>query len=190
MSTSTSAAAPVGAPRWQPVLHRWPSALGLLGAASILATGADRETLAIAVCVAALCYLGAAALGRPWVAWAGIVGASVVVVASELVALVWWAGIGIAALTLVVAGRLGRASRPALTAQTAALLVFGALAVTALFLAPRLGLVLAGVVLASHAGWDAVHYRRDQVVPRSLAEFCMLLDVPLGVGFVVLAVLG
>ncbi len=34
------------------------------------------------------------------------------------------------------------------------------------------------------------HYRRDQVVPRSLAEFCMLLDVPLGVGFVVLAVLG
>jgi len=71
-----------------------------------------------------------------------------------------------------------------------ALLVFGGLAVTALFLAPRLGLVLAGVVLASHAGWDVVHYRRDQVVPRSLAEFCMLLDVPLGVGFVVLAVLG
>ncbi len=146
--------------------------------------------MAITVCVAALCYLGAAALGRPWVAWAGIVGASLVVVASELVALVWWAGIGIAALALVVAGRLGRASRPALTAQTAAVLVFGGLAVTALFLAPRLGLVLAGVVLASHAGWDAVHYRRDQVVPRSLAEFCMLLDVPLGVGFIVLAVLG
>ena len=83
--------------------------------------------MAITVCVAALCYLGAAALGRPWVAWAGIVGASLVVVASELVALVWWAGIGIAALTLVVAGRLGRASRPALTAQTAALLVFGGL---------------------------------------------------------------
>ena len=86
----------------------WPSALGLLAAASILATGADRETLAIAVCVAALCYLGAAALGRPWVAWAGIVGASLVVVASELVALVWWAGIGIAAFALVVAGLLGR----------------------------------------------------------------------------------
>ncbi len=63
-------------------------------------------------------------------------------------------------------------------------------AATALFLAPRLGLVLVGVVLASHAVWDAVHYRRDQVVPRSLAEFCMMLDVPLGVGFVVLAVLG
>ena len=83
--------------------------------------------MAITVCVAALCYLGAAALGRPWVAWAGIVGASLVVVASELVGLVWWAGISIAALALVVAGILGRTSRPALTAQTAALLVFGGL---------------------------------------------------------------
>ncbi len=60
----------------------------------------------------------------------------------------------------------------------------------ALFLAPRVGLVLAGLVLASHAVWDVVHYRRNQVVPRSLAEFCMLLDVPLGVGFIVLAVIG
>ncbi len=30
----------------------------------------------------------------------------------------------------------------------------------ALFLAPRVGLVLADVVLASHAVWDVVHYRR------------------------------
>ncbi len=43
-----------------------------------------------------------------------------------------WTGIGIAALALVVTGLLGRASRPVLTAQTAALLVFGGLAVTAL----------------------------------------------------------
>ena len=53
------------------------------------------RAVAIAVCVAALCYLGAAALDRPWVAWAGIVGGSLVVVASELVSLVWGLGAGV-----------------------------------------------------------------------------------------------
>ncbi|MDQ3151323.1 MAG: hypothetical protein M3R63_06275 [Actinomycetota bacterium] len=121
MSIPMSAAAPVGVSRWQSALHRWPSALGLAAAVVVLATSADRETLAITVSVAALCYLGAAAIGRPWVAWAGIVGGSLVVVANELVGLVWWAGIGIAAFALVVAGLLGRVPRPALSAQTAAL---------------------------------------------------------------------
>ncbi len=60
---------------------------------------------------------------------------------------------------------------------------------TALFLAPRAGLVLAGPCWRP-CRVDVIHYRRDQVVPRSLAEFCMLLDIPLGVGFVVLAMVG
>ncbi|GGM18000.1 hypothetical protein GCM10012279_40230 [Micromonospora yangpuensis] len=85
---------------------------------------------------------------------------------------------------------LGRASRPALIAQTGALVGFGTLAVGSLYLAPTVGLVLSGLVLAGHGVWDLWHYRRDRVVPRSLAEFCMLLDVPLGVGFLVLAALG
>jgi hypothetical protein len=49
--------------------------------------------------------------------------------------------------------------------------------------------VAAGVVLASHAVWDLVHLRSGRVVPRSLAEFCIALDVPLGLGFVLLAAL-
>lgn len=188
--TASTSAAPTGVSRWHALLHRWPSALGLVAAALTVMGPADRETPAITVSVAALCYLGAAALGRPWVAWAGILGGSLVVVAGELLGLVWWGAIGIVALVLVVAGLLGGVSRPALTAQAAALAGFGGLAVAALFLAPRAGLVLAGAVLAIHAGWDVVHYRRNQVVPRSLAEFCILLDVPLGIGFVVLAVAG
>jgi hypothetical protein len=36
--------------------------------------------------------------------------------------------------------------------------------------------------------WDLEHYRRDVVVPRSLSEFCMLLDAPLGVAAIVLAI--
>lgn len=122
-------------------------------------------------------------MGRPWVAWAGIVGGSLVVVASELVGLVWWAGVGIAAVALVIAGLLGRAARGALTAQTAALLGFGGLTVVALFLAPRAGLcwpVSAGE--PRRVGpWSTSG--AIMVVPRSLAEFCMLLDVPLGVRF-------
>ena len=71
-----------------------------------------------------------------------------------------------------------------------ALLVYGGLACAALLLAPRAGLVLAGLALAAHALWDMEHYRRDLVVPRSLSAFCMALDVPLGLGAVVLAVTG
>jgi hypothetical protein len=104
--------------RRQVIVHRWPSALGLAAAAAQLATGAGRETVAIVMCVAALCYLGAAALGRRWVSWAGIVAGSIVVVASEVIGLPWWAGVGIVAFALVMVGLLGGASRPALTAPS------------------------------------------------------------------------
>jgi hypothetical protein len=170
------------------LLHRWPSALGLLAAGGQIATGANRNSVAITLGVALLCYLGAAALHRPWVAWAGIAGGSLVVVAGELAGLPWWVAVGIVAAGLVAVGLVIRAPRPALTAQTAALLGFGGLAVAALFLAPRAGMVLAGLALAAHAGWDVVHYRRNEVVPRSMAEFCILLDVPLGLALVALAV--
>ena len=172
------------------LLHRWPSALGLLAAAGQIATGVNRDAVAITLGVALLCYLGAAALDRPWIAWAGIAGGSLVVVAGELAGLPWWVAIGVVAAALVAIGLIGRAPRPALTAQTAALLGFGGPAVAALFLAPRAGMVLAGLALAAHAAWDVVHYRRDAVVPRSLAEFCLLLDVPLGLALVGLAVTG
>ncbi|GIG92091.1 hypothetical protein [Plantactinospora endophytica] len=189
MEASSAGVVRAGFPRWHAVLHRWPSLLGLAVAVPQLALGVDRETVAIVVCVATLCYLGAAAFDRPWVAWAAIPGASVVVTVSKITGLAWWAGTGIAALALVVVGLVNWAPRPAFTAQVWALIGYGGLAVAALAVAPRAGLVLAGLVLAVHGVWDLVHYRRDRVVPRSLAEFCMLLDLPLGIGAVVLAFL-
>jgi hypothetical protein len=178
------------APRSQGILHRWPSALGLAIAALQLASGLDTETVATVIGVAVLCYLGAAAFDRRWVAWAGAVAVSGVVIASQAIGLAWWAVSGLVALALVVAGLLLGVPRPPLAAQTAALLGYGGVAVAALFLAPRLGLALAGVALVGHGVWDVLHYRRNQVVHRSLAEFCVLLDVPLGVGAVVLAIAG
>ncbi|MEE6258143.1 hypothetical protein [Plantactinospora sonchi] len=189
MDTSTSAALRGDASHRPAILHRWPSAVGLTAAVLVLATGPDRQTLSITVCAATLCYLGAAALARPWVAWAAVPGFSLVIIASRVLGLPWWAVAGIAALILVVVGLVGRVSYPALTAQAVAVAGFGGLAVAALLIAPSFGLVLAGLVLASHGIWDAVHYRRNAVVPRSLAEACMLLDVPLGLGFIVLAAL-
>lgn len=53
---------------------------------------------------------------------------------------------------------------------------FGGLAVVAVVISPLLGLALAGVALAGHAAWDYVHWRRNEVVPRSLAEFCFVLE--------------
>jgi hypothetical protein len=172
------------------LLPRWPTAVGLLAAAAAIAVGADRETVGVTVAVAQLCYLGAAALDRPWVAWAGVLGASVVVTVGELAGLTWWGATAIAAATLVVIGLIIKAPRSALTAQTAALLGFAGLAVVALVITPRAGMIVAGLALASHAGWDFIHHRRNAVVPRSLAEACIFLDVPLGLTLVVLAFTG
>ncbi|ROT33828.1 hypothetical protein [Micromonospora sp. HM5-17] len=189
-NATTSLPVGVGVRRWHAILHRWPSVLGLAAAVAVLATGADRETLSIVVCAATLCYLGAAALARPWVAWALVPGFGVVIVASDLLDRPWWVVTGVAALVLVGVGLLGRVSYRDLAAQGGAALGYGGLAVAALHLAPQAGLVLVGLVLAAHAGWDAIHYRRARVVPRSLAEACMLLDLPLGLGFLVLAAVG
>lgn len=196
---NTSPAAPPGtatapgdeAPRWHAVVHRWPAVVGLAAAALILAGPPERDVPALVVGVAALCYLGAAALGRPWVAWALVPLGAALVTVGELLGVAWWAVVAGAAVVLLVAGLLRGAPRTPLSAQTAALAAFGGLAALAVLLdAPRVGLALAGLTLASHAVWDAIHLRRRQVVPRSLAEACLFLDVPAGLGFVALALAG
>ena len=81
---------------------------------------------------------------------------------------------------------LRRASQPALTAQSLAMLGYGGVAMIGLALVPVAGAVLASLSLIAHAIWDLIHYRRKAVVPRSLAEFCMFFDVPLGAAVIVL----
>lgn len=107
----------------------------------------------------------------------------------------WPAVLGLAAAILslaIGASRDGVATTVGVAAlcylAAAALVGFGGAAVAGLFIAPRAGLVLAAIALASHAVWDVIHYRRRQVVPRSLAEFCFVLDVPLSVGAIIPAV--
>ncbi|MGY1833123.1 hypothetical protein ACI8AA_22135 [Geodermatophilus sp. SYSU D01180] len=72
-------------------------------------------------------------------------------------------------------GDLG--NRRLLTAQTAAVLGFGALAIAAV----AVDLDAARYVLAAgwlaHAGWDVVHHRLGRVVPRWYAETCLVADL-------------
>lgn len=162
------------------VLHRWPTLVGLLAAASQILTGADRTTVGIVVAVATICYLAAAALGRPWAAWAAIPVVSLIITGGAVAGVAPMTTLGATAAVLVVTGLVLGVSRRALGAQTAAALAYGGLVVAGLAMAPDVGLVLVGVTLMAHAGWDIVHIRRRIVVPGSLAEFCIALDLTLG----------
>ncbi|MGH4026957.1 MAG: hypothetical protein ACRDRV_20480 [Pseudonocardiaceae bacterium] len=160
---------------------RWPSLLGLVAAAALLLAGAaDRTTVGITVAVAAICYLAAAALDRPWAAWAAIPAATVVIFVGGLLGAQPLVSLAVAAAVLVGVGLVIRAPRAALTAQSVAVLGYGGLAVVGLAIAPTVGLVLVAVTLVGHGAWDVLHLRRGIVVPGSLAEACVALDIPLG----------
>ncbi|WP_218000828.1 hypothetical protein [Nocardia testacea] len=178
------------APTHRSVLGYWPLALGMTAAIFQIATGVAAEGVAITVAVAASCYLVGAAFGRPWTAWAAILGSSMVVVLSEMVGIRWWMGLAAYAALLVVVGILRKVPAPVLTAESLAMAGFGGVALVAVLVSPRVGAALAGIALAAHALWDYRHWRRNDVVPRSLAEFCMVLDVPFGVAAVIVAFTG
>lgn len=139
---------------------------------------ATAEDPATTVGVAALCYLAAAVTGVRWAGWLAVVPASAIPVLSELADLPRWIPFALVGLALVGVGLARR--RAATWPQAAAMVGFFGVAAVALYLDPRLGLVLAGLALAAHAAWDLVHYRRDIVVNRSLALWCIGLDLTLG----------
>ncbi|MBO4208420.1 hypothetical protein [Micromonospora echinofusca] len=167
-------------------MSRWPTVAGAGAATAALLTVADRETAVTCVWVAVLCYLGAATLDRPWMAWVGVPGGGVIVAAGEIVGIGRWVLLGATAVVLLVLAVVVGAPRRKVIAQGVAGVGYAGLVLAALALDPRTGLVVAGLVLAAHAAWDGLHYRRNDVVPRSLAEACMALDLPLGLGLVLL----
>ncbi|MFF2272252.1 hypothetical protein ACFVTX_08250 [Agromyces sp. NPDC058136] len=138
--------------------------------------------------IATLCYLAAAVTGLRWVAWLVVVLGTLLVFGAELLDLPRWAALAAAGFVLLVVGLIRRPR--ATTPQAIAMLGFFGVAVAALALDPRVGLALAGLALAAHAGWDVVHYRRNVVVGRSLALWCMGLDLLLGLVCVGIAIAG
>ncbi|MDT0352331.1 hypothetical protein [Pseudonocardia charpentierae] len=166
--------------------HRWPSVVGFVAAVGIFLAGADRVSVALVVAIAATCYVAAAAFSLPSMAWAWIPLSFVAVFAGALVELDPLVATAVAAAVLVVVGLLRGAARPALTLEVAGLLIYGAIAVSALLLAPTAGLVLVALTLVAHGVWDLWHLRRHRdLVSPSLAEACVALDVPLGLAVLV-----
>ncbi|MFI6427243.1 hypothetical protein [Promicromonospora sp. NPDC050880] len=153
----------------------------LIGGTAIAGGGwqdAVAEDPATAVGVAALCYLAAAVTGVRWTAWLVALLASAIPVASELLDTPRWIAFTLVGAVLTGIG-IARGRRTTWV-QAAAMVGFFGAATAALFLEPRTGLALAGLALAAHAVWDVLHYRRDVVVNRSLALWCIGLDLTLG----------
>jgi hypothetical protein len=182
--------------RWtDSLIHRWPSALGVV---IVALTAFDLNVnvefvsfLAALVVFMALVYLGSAALHPRNAAWTVFLVAFVVVVVlrafnATIVALVVLLIAALGFLALGVArGYLRRSGDFPL--QAAAMLVFGAIALVALALQPDIGVYLVAVALLCHGVWDVVHFRRNRVVARSYAEFCAVIDFLLGVAILVFA---
>jgi hypothetical protein len=173
-----------GRRRWTGVLmHRWPTALGIAVAALAAFDLRDGLEFATLTVLLALVYLGAAALDRRWSAWvlllAGLPLAFLIPSTWEIDPLVVLLVAATAFLVLGVARGLWR--RPGgLPLQTVGMLAFGSTVLMALYVDQDLGGTLVAFALIGHAAWDAYHFVRNRIVPRSYAEFCIFVDLLLG----------
>ena len=120
--------------------------------------------------------------------WAWAAFGTVLVFGAELVDIPRWTVLALAGAVLIVIGIVRR--RSITWPQALAMIGYFGVAIVALLLAPRVGLALAGLALATHAVWDVVHYRRDIIVSRSMALWCIGLDVFLGGVCIALAIVG
>jgi hypothetical protein len=150
--------------------------------------GTTAMTPSTAVGVAALCYLVAAVTGIRWMAWVALPFCSGLPFLALLFGTRAWVPITAAGVVLVIIGLLR--SRRATAIQALAMTGFFGVSIIAFWMEPRAGLALAGLTLAAHTGWDVWHYRRDAVVSRSVAVWCIGLDLTVGVICVMLAILG
>jgi hypothetical protein len=144
------------------------------------------------ILVCAAIYVLAATTARPGSAWIGF-AASIPIIAVGRIADAPWLAVllaGAAAIVLVVVGAVRGSWRAAdRVRQLPALLLFAALALTALLVSPPwLAAGVAAVALVAHAGWDIAHHRRREVVSPAYAEFCAVLDLALAAVLIVLAV--
>ena len=70
-------------------------------------------------------------------------------------------------------------NRRLLTAQTAAVLGFGAVAMAAVAVDPSAARYVLAAGWLAHAVWDLAHHRIGRVVPRWYAETCLVADLTL-----------
>lgn len=182
-----------GVPSGISSLQWWPAFVGLAFAAFVafdLFGGGDHGgELASIVAASGLVYLAAAALEKPSASWPVFFGSVVVITAAKMGFIgadATWVLLGIAAAFLGYGLVRGTShSTGGLPLQTIAMVVFGGVAVSALYVNPTAGAYLVAAGLFAHAAWDVYHHRMNKVVSRSLAEFCCVLDVSLAAAIVI-----
>jgi signal transduction histidine kinase len=170
--------------------HRWPTWCGLAAMTVSVLDMDDGRGQGLIVFLAALIYLAAAVVGRPGVVWP-LFGVSVVAVTLlRLLDVHLWTALVAGAVAIAIVGLAGGVLRgPRLSAaQVPAMLVFGGAVIVALSLDPVLGGYLVAAALVGHAVLDVIVWRAREVVTRSLAEFCAVLDLTLGIAIIVLQV--
>lgn len=170
------------------VADRWPTCLGAALAVALLVGGGQESSGTLIVAVAALSYLTAAALDRPGAVWPAVAVLFAVGKASESLGIDYWFVLGPIALLAAVAGFVrGPLRRPGLfRLQVPQMLAVGAVVLLAEYGGLESAGYLVAAVLIGHAIWDIAHWRAGEVVSRSLAEFCAVLDSLLGLGIIII----
>lgn len=175
------------------MLRRWPAALGLALGVSQLATD-DPHSISgvlLPLLLPVTGYVVIAALVRPRWSWTVIGLIVALLLGSRLLSTgstVELAGLVAIIVAAAVVGfvRGTWARRDLYSWQPYAAVGFAVICLGALWLSPDAGRVLLASGLIGHALWDLVHWRRDEVVSRTLSEWCAALDFTLGVGVFIL----
>jgi hypothetical protein len=142
----------------------------------------------LAIGVATTCYVAAAAVGARWASWAAVPAGTAAVTLGELLPVgPRWSLLVVLAVAVAAWGLCK--GRRATVAQSVAMAGFLGAGSLGLLLAPAAGLAVAGVALGAHAAWDWSHCRRDVVVARSMAVWCIGLDLTAGAVCVAAALL-
>lgn len=178
-------AANAGRLRARALFRRWPTVAGLAFAAGYvfrITTGLEPAPILVAALVI---YLGTAALGRPGAAWPLFFAAAAVIVLTRAAlpgVQPSWVLFALG-VPLLGYGLARRAFRPlwGLPLQTLLFAVVGGLAAIGPLLGAETGGLLIAAGLLAHAALDVHLLRTGRLVPRSMAEFCVVLDTALAV---------
>lgn len=176
------------------IVRRWPAALGLAFGVFLHLTDDLRSIwgVLLPLMIAFTGYAVIAALQRPRWSWPVIAVLVVGIFAARAVGfsqIAELAGMVMLVLIVCIAGSVrGTWAQPnlyrwqPLGAIVFVAVAFAAVALVSLAFAPELGLIVVAAGLIGHGVWDVVHWRRHEVVAPSLAEWCAVLDLTLGVG--------
>jgi hypothetical protein len=178
------------------IVDRWPTGLGLLANAGVVAlillSNREAELFGPSVAVMAGIYLMAYAIGRPWTAWLAFAVLSAVMAGLQARVLDVDPSVGITvvvvALWLWTVAQHRYADGGLFWLQTAGMLAFGAITLWAALVQPRWGILLAGIGFLAHGGWDAYHFKVNRVVNRPWSEFCAVVDLATGPMLIAVAI--